>query len=213
MIDDDALVRARALSDPTRVAILRLVRAADQPVTAAELARPIGIHHTAVRQHLAKLIDASLVARATLPPAGRGRPRVGYTATATASADDHYQALAIMLAEAVSTGQSARETGRQVALRRTVAHGDPVEALLSEAQRLGFDPVVGRQGSSDTVDIVLQTCPFAELADADPATVCQLHLGLAEGLAEMVGGVVIEGLHLADPHLGGCRLTVRRPRA
>ncbi len=113
-----------------------------------------------------------------------------------------------MLAEAVRTGQSARATGRAVGARAAPSTDDPIQALVNEAGRLGFEPVA-RSGKGGTTQIVLQACPFAELADLDPDTVCSLHLGLAEGLAERVGGVEIEGLRSADPHRGGCTLTVR----
>jgi predicted ArsR family transcriptional regulator len=39
---------------------------------------------------------------------------------------------------------------------------------------------------------VLRRCPFAEVAAADPGTICQLHLGLAEGLAEGLGKLEVD---------------------
>jgi predicted ArsR family transcriptional regulator len=57
---------------------------------------------------------------------------------------------------------------------------------------------------------VLTHCPFAEVAADDPGTVCQLHLGLAEGLAEGLGGLAVEGLTVKNARQAGCRLTIRR---
>jgi len=34
------------------------------------------------------------------------------------------------------------------------------------------------------IEFTLGRCPFAEVAAADPDTICRLHLGLAEGLTE-----------------------------
>jgi predicted ArsR family transcriptional regulator len=57
-----------------------------------------------------------------------------------------------------------------------------------------------------TQDIVLNSCPFADLATEQPDMVCDLHLGLAEGIAERGGGLAVRGIILADPHQGGCRI-------
>jgi len=64
------------------------------------------------------------------------------------------------------------------------------------------------------VEITLHACPFAEAAAADPAVICQLHLGLAEGTATAIGGMHVDALHINDPHRAGCRLELHRtPRA
>jgi hypothetical protein len=54
---------------------------------------------------------------------------------------------------------------------------------------------------------VLETCPFASAALADADSVCRIHLGMAEGLAELTGGrVVIDELVAHDPRHASCRL-------
>jgi len=78
-----------------------------------------------------------------------------------------------------------------------------------EAERLGFRPTV-RDETDDCTVLVLGACPFAEIAATDPATVCALHRGLADGVAERVGGVEVEALEVADPAGGGCRVVLRR---
>jgi predicted ArsR family transcriptional regulator len=60
------------------------------------------------------------------------------------------------------------------------------------------------------VEFTLRRCPFAEVAAADPDTICQLHLGLAEGLAEGLGQLTVDRLVPRDPHRAGCRLIIRR---
>jgi hypothetical protein len=76
--------------------------------------------------------------------------------------------------------------------------------------RRGFRPTRVERGRR--VDFVLGRCPFTEVevAVADPGTVCQLHLGMAEGLTEGLGGLAVERLVPKDPRRSGCRLTVRR---
>ncbi|MGH3186818.1 MAG: hypothetical protein ACRDPY_50050 [Streptosporangiaceae bacterium] len=63
------------------------------------------------------------------------------------------------------------------------------------------------------IEFTLGRCPFAEVAAADPDTICRLHLGLAEGLTEGLGGLITERLTVRPARRAGCRLTVRRAAA
>ena len=202
---DGALRRARAVASPTRAAMLELLRAAPGPLTAQQMAAELGVHHTAVRQHCEVLAEAGLVVGETFPPQGRGRPRMGYRLVET---PDPYKWLATLLAESVREGRSPIETGRLHGERATPSPEGPAETIRAEAERLGFRPDV-RRGRGGRVELVLQECPFADVADADPATVCALHRGLAEGVASVCGGIEVESLKIADPHAGGCRLVLR----
>jgi DNA-binding transcriptional ArsR family regulator len=49
---------ARSLGDPTRYAVFRHVADASTPVTVAELTTRFGLHHNAIRQHLARPVCA-----------------------------------------------------------------------------------------------------------------------------------------------------------
>jgi len=202
--DDGALLRAKALSAPSRVEILRRLNAAGTPLTVGVLATELGIHQTAVRQHLALLLDAGLVRSQPLPVIGRGRPRIGYAAVVQG---DPYRELAGMLADGVRLGRTAREAGRYAGLQVPPSTAGPLVTLCEEASRLGFEPLLQRRGK--VAEIVLQACPFADLATDQPETVCQLHVGLAEGIAERAGGMVVDGIRLAQPREGGCRIVVR----
>jgi len=204
-------VQARALGDPTRHEIFRSIAAADSPVGVAELTERLGCHHNAVRQHLAKLVEAELVVESVAPPRGRGRPRLEYAVSPSAEGrwgtTGPYERLATLLTEIVRTGDSPVEVGRRAG-RRQLAPNDvadgPVGPVVDEMARHGFDPVVRRQGRH--VDITLQTCPFASAVLTDPATVCELHLGLAQGIAEAVGGITVDELVPKDPRRAQCRL-------
>ncbi|HNJ97731.1 MAG TPA: hypothetical protein PLV13_06380, partial [Ilumatobacteraceae bacterium] len=85
--------------------------------------------------------------------------------------------------------------------------GNVVATLHQEAERLGFRPLL--RSRNDGHDIVLRQCPFEEVALTSPQTVCELHLGLAEGVCERVGGAVVEKLHVADPRQAGCCISLR----
>ena len=70
--------QARALGDPTRHEVFRVVAQAGRPIDVAELTEHFGLNHNAIRQHLAKLVEAELVVETKAPATGRGRPRLVY---------------------------------------------------------------------------------------------------------------------------------------
>jgi predicted ArsR family transcriptional regulator len=208
-------LRAEALADPTRFAAYQHIRRAGRPVSVAEVTDAVGVHHTAVRAHLAKLRDAGLVTESHAEPSGRGRPKLLYTAddSTAGTGRDAYQELSSMLARVVREGSTPRligaAAGRESALRRDPSGTtDTVELIEREARDLGFDPV--RRGRADHPELVLRHCPFAEVASDDPDSICSLHLGVAEGIAGLHGDVEVLGMVVRDPHRAGCRLQMRQ---
>ena len=200
---DGALTRAQALADPSRARIHQLLAATDHPLTIAELAVSTGLHRTAVGTHLTRLVAAGLAERTVSAPSGRGRPVTVFRPVE----EDPYRTLAGWLVEGVRVGGTARSLGHRVGERMADAGGDAVESLTREASRLGFSPELRARRTLGQFELVLHTCPFADLAGVDPDTVCDLHLGLAEGLTAHADGITVEALRRADPHRGGCRLT------
>jgi predicted ArsR family transcriptional regulator len=205
--------QARALGDPTRHSIFRRLLEASGPLTVAELTAGVGFHHTAVRQHLAKLLAAGLVVEEAEQRTTRGRPRLRYTVDPAAAGrwggPGPYERLAVLLAEALRTGASPEEVGRRAgrdAVGRPAA-GGPVGAVAAEMARQGFEPTLRQRRNG--VEVVLGCCPYRAAALANPEAVCALHLGLARGTAEQVGGVEVEGLVPHDPRRAGCRLLLR----
>jgi predicted ArsR family transcriptional regulator len=204
-------LQARALGDPTRHEVFRYIADAQRPVDVAELTEHLGLHHNAIRQHLAKLAEAGLVSEATAPRVGRGRPRLVYTVDPSAESrwgvTGPYERLTLMLSEIIRTGDAPVEVGRRAGRR---AHPgapqaeNPVAGLVDAMDRQGFEPTAKRRGNQ--IDIVLGACPFETTALADPDTVCGLHLGIALGMAESFEGVVIDELVPRDPRRGSCRL-------
>ncbi|HLF39918.1 MAG TPA: helix-turn-helix domain-containing protein [Acidimicrobiia bacterium] len=201
---------ARALGDPTRHAIFRLIEDAGEPVTVIALTERLDLHPSAVRQHLAKLIDAGLVVEVRQPPAGPGRPPGRYRAAPAVlgrwGTESPYERLALLLLEVARSGRSARDVGEEagrLVARRQAGQLEPLALLEAVATQLGFEPC--RQDRGDGVSLVLNRCPYAAAAAAD-AMVCELHRGLAEGVAGEAGGLAVEHLHRRDPHQGGCRI-------
>lgn len=99
-----------------------------------------------------------------------------------------------------------RLEGRRIA-GESAGNTDTADLVERDLTRRGFRPSKSDRGRR--IEFVLGRCPFAEVAINDPDTVCQLHLGLAEGLAEGLGDSV-ERLVAKNPYRAGCRLIIRR---
>ena len=218
MAEGELQQEARALGDPTRHRLFRFIAEAPGPVGVADLTDFVRLNHNAVRQHLAVLKDAGLVIEEVEQRTRPGRPRLLYRlAPETAGRWDTpgaYAWLAALLSDAVRRHLEPRQVGRQEGHRRgaeLAGSGEPVRLLESEIERRGFRPTRVERGRK--VEFVLGRCPFADVARSDPDTVCQLHLGLAEGLAEGLGGLAVEKLVVRDSRRAGCRLAVRREGA
>lgn len=203
--------QARALGDPTRHRIFRYLVDSVEPVGVGELTDHLGLNHNAIRQHLTKLVRAGLVVQETAPAQGRGRPRLIFRVDPGAEqgwgSPNAYQRLSLLLVDMLKTGDTAVEVGRRSALELPVDAADrahPIQALAQAMKVGGFDPVLTTDG--EAADFVLRHCPFADAAIADPQTVCALHLGLAQGLADQLEGIVVDELEPHDPKQAGCRL-------
>jgi predicted ArsR family transcriptional regulator len=205
---------ARALGDPTRHRLFRYIVDAPVPVGVAELTDYVQLNHNAVRQHLAVLKDAGLVVEETEARERPGRPRLLYRLDPEVAGSwgtpGPYAWLAGLLSDAISQSEEPRQVGRREGRREAAGlagSGDPADLLQDEMARRGFRPSRVRQGRQ--IDYVLGRCPFADVAADNPGTVCQLHLGLAEGLAEGLGGLEVDRLVAKNAHRAGCRLVVR----
>ena len=209
-------VEAKALGDPTRHRVFRYVAESPVPVGVAELTAHMGLNHNAIRQHLAVLVDAGLLIEEVEAETGRpGRRRLMYRlhpeAAGAWGTTGPYEALARMLAEMVESGtaprQVGRDAGRSSAVGSAGSPGQALDRLEEEMARRGFRPTRRTRGSK--VDFVLGHCPFEDVAATNPATVCELHLGLAEGWAAGADGLEVVRLVSKDARRAGCRLEIR----
>ncbi|MCC2323032.1 helix-turn-helix transcriptional regulator [Cellulomonas xiejunii] len=196
---------ARVLSSASRVELLHVLQD-EGPSTTPALAARTGLHENTVREHLQRLVDARFVVRETERRTTRGRPRTVYRATTRDDVRTDPTA-ARHLAESVARARltrvllggygaavedvpaSARRAGREMVDELPALPAGPrdqVLALEAHLDRLGFDPVLDASGT--TFD--LWRCPFLDLARTRPDVVCSVHLGLAQGVLEQVGGPV-----------------------
>lgn len=189
--------RYRALADPSRARILTEL-GGGVLLDTRTLAARVGLHVNTVRVHLGVLEDAGLVEAETLPPQGRGRPRLAYRAAGEAADDGgrRYRLLAEILTTLVarSDNRSSRrleETGELWGRHLVdspppfveLTDGEAIERLLRLLDETGFRPELE---TGDERRILMRSCPFLELARRHQEVVCPIHLGLMRGaLAEL----------------------------
>lgn len=212
--DDDAVLRqSRALGDPTRHALFIRLRDALWPQTVAELTAHFGLNHNAIRQHLAHLTDAGLVMGEVVASVGRGRPARRYRVVPGAAerwgGESPHQLLSMMLVDLLRDGQDPRSVGVATGRRLAAEYGsdyDTLQILDGVARRLGFEPRVVTQ--LPRLEVVLDRCPFQEPASKAPDVICDLHRGIAEGIAARDEHVVITDLIARPPRRAGCRIVI-----
>lgn len=177
--------------------ILRLVRAAEGGVTAAEVAARTGQHLSTTRAHLDRLTEAGLLVKARASGGQPGRPAWRYRAAAADPAPAPYRALAAALLDHLSGGggdvrEAAARVGRGWGRHLAAAdadHEDPVDSVISVLDGLGFGPRRQPPEKGETAQVHLYTCPFLELVGQNPDAMCGLHLGVVRGILEHDGAV------------------------
>ncbi|UGT60155.1 helix-turn-helix transcriptional regulator [Nocardia asteroides] len=204
--------------------LLAILRGAEEPLDAQELARITGQHVTTVRFHLDVLTRESLVRQFQQPPRGRGRPRIGYSAVQRSVG---YQDLAQALADQLGPDRRARTEAGIAAGRAWGAKLDAgeerVETLdgakdlsMTLSSELGFAPE--RDPGADTseqVQIRLTACPLRELARTHSDVVCGVHVGLLQEVLDRSGArdrVKVRMRPFVEPELCLARLELVRGR-
>ncbi|MEJ7800550.1 MAG: helix-turn-helix domain-containing protein [Ilumatobacter sp.] len=193
----------KALGDNTRYAIyLELARAA-KPLTTAEIAETIDLHPNTVRPHLDRMREAGLI---DVEVGGRGeigRPQHRYSLVADAPSlgleppvMPMLARLVLSMAERLGAGAAdAHAVGRDEGITRSrpfASARSSLEAIVSDLDVLGFDPVVTDDvDDPDAAVIAFANCPFGELATTHPDLVCSLHHGLIAGLVAAMGDTVV----------------------
>lgn len=185
--------RERALAHESRVRLLDVLRHAERPMDAAEIAGELGLHLSTVRAHLRMMEQAGLVERQREDRVAPGRPRVLYTAAEPRDDQRPYRMLASVLAGCVTdhagdaaavAEQAGWRWGRDLAGIPERASGRSPEAaravLVDVMREMGFDPV----GDPDAGALELHRCPFIEVVRDHPEVVCALHLGVMRGAVE-----------------------------
>ena len=173
------------ISSYSRVRILHLVQARPHR-TIGELCEATALHPNTVREHLQRLIEGGYVVQATEHRTTRGRPRVLYSA-ATGAPE----------ASSPVAKQKADDAARRGDLLRRVLQTDPsglgrratyqLDALVEHLEESGFEPVV----DEDRLTVELTPCPHAAARPEHRPVLCQVHLGLMQGVLAQAGGPLV----------------------
>lgn len=189
----------KTLGDNTRYAIYLELARANKPLTTAEVADTIDLHPNTVRPHLERMRDVGLV---VVEVGGRGeigRPQHRYSLAPDAPSlgleppvMPLLARMVLSMAERLGAGaDDARAVGDREGAERAERFSDApssLEAIVSELDMLGFDPVVSDDGDDpDAAVIAFANCPFGDLAVAHPDLVCSLHHGLIAGFVRHMG--------------------------
>ena len=198
----DPLPVFKALGDDTRFAIYQELGRSSAPLSASDLAERLSLHPNTVRPHLDRMREAGLVEVEPIHRGTVGRPQLRYSLAPGAPglgldppAHTLLAGLLAALAEQIGADRLdaanlGRRWGTEATGRRQSGRGC-LAALVSELDRLGFDPVESELGGGGAgtrrVRVDFLHCPFRELAEAYPELVCHLHRGIVEGVVVKCG--------------------------
>jgi predicted ArsR family transcriptional regulator len=212
----------KALGDNTRYAIYLELARSPRPLATADIADALELHANTVRPHLERMRDAGLLAVEVGGRGDVGRPQHRYSVAAGAPSlglePPSIPVLARMVLSMAKRLQAsvadAEAVGADEGRDRARPYANApstLEALVSDLDRLGFDPFVTdapNRPSDDVLDddaeavVAFAHCPFAELAQEHPELVCGLHRGLVAGFVAQMGDAEIRDF---------CTLTNRTP--
>ncbi|TFB94091.1 metalloregulator ArsR/SmtB family transcription factor [Cryobacterium sp. HLT2-28] len=150
------------LSGISRVAVLEVLRASSEPLTADAIAARVGLHPNTVRSHLDRLTEAGFATGAAEALGKPGRPRLLFRAAPSPedAPEDSYRVLAGILAE----GMAAGATGAQVTGDRSAALSGADAAALA-GSRWGRRLATARN-EADTTAPADAAAPSGGRADA-----------------------------------------------
>jgi predicted ArsR family transcriptional regulator len=184
--------------------MLDLVRRTGTDLTATEIVEATGLHPSTVRAHLDQLVESGLLTRERHGDGSPGRPAWRYRATTAPGAEpattpgqyrDLAAALICHLARDADDPHAAgvragRDWGRSLAAPITatpITAAAPIDGLVRVLDGLGFTPHVTDRPGPGTAEMHLRSCPFLDLALANPDVVCGVHHGVIGGALGALG--------------------------
>ncbi|MCR6483904.1 helix-turn-helix domain-containing protein [Amycolatopsis sp. OK19-0408] len=205
-----ALAAVAALDEPTRRRLYEHVVRQPEPVSRDDVAEALAVPRATVAFHLDRLVaEQLLVVVGHERRSGRSGPGAGRPAKLYRRSDRHvsvslperqYELAGELLADAVEEADETGRSPREILGRRAREHGAELAAgasdVLGPLEEHGFEPRV--EGG----EVLLGNCPFQRLARTHTRLVCEMNLGLLEG---MLAGVGECGLRARlDPRPGLC---------
>lgn len=200
------------LADPVRRALYRL--AVDGELTRDEASAALGIPRSTAAVNLDRLTEAGLLVAQFRRLSGRsgpgaGRPAKVYRAATTELAasipERHYELAADLLASALERAEReslpVREAVAEEAFATGAAIGGAHERLEDALDSCGYAPCDDGEGH-----LVLENCPFHQLATRHTPLVCGANVELVRGIVAATGD---EREPILAPRAGRCCVEIR----
>jgi predicted ArsR family transcriptional regulator len=189
-----ALAAVAALDEPTRRRLYEYVVRRPAPVSRDDVASALAVPRATVAFHLDRLVEEQLLVVEYVRRSGRTGPGAGRPAKLYRRSDRqvsvsvperHYELAGGLLASAIEEADETGGSAREILGRRARDHGAGVAAgvpdIVAALEEHGFEPRVEGDG------VLLGNCPFQRLARTHTRLVCEMNLGLVEGLVDGVG--------------------------
>ncbi len=212
---DLANTAAGAVAQPSRKRIVAALAVCPDGATAFELADIIGLHHNAIRSHLAILARSGVVWSERERNTGRpGRPRIRYRLAdpRQVAEEGARRELIDLLLRLVERAHVSEVEVEAIGVEEGRLLANQGAGLVEVFRRMGFAPddVTDAGGHErGEVDVRFRHCPFADaVSGANGAAVCALHRGVARGVLAPGGGDLMEFVP-GDPLQGQCRVVAR----
>ncbi|MET8848891.1 helix-turn-helix domain-containing protein [Amycolatopsis sp. NPDC004625] len=210
-----ALAAVAALDEPTRRRLYEYVVRRPEPVSRDDVAAALGVPRATVAFHLDRLVEERLLAVGHERRTGRSGPGAGRPAKLYRRSDRqvsvslperHYELAGSLLAAAVEEADETGAPAREILGRRARERGAELAGgapdIVGTLEDNGFEPRV------EGAEVLLGNCPFHRLAETHTRLVCEMNLGLVEG---MLNGTGERGLRARlDPHPGFCCVRLTR---
>src|SRR5690606_27100616 len=195
------------ISSYSRVRILHLVQSRAER-TIAELCEATGLHANTVREHLQRLMEGGYVIQTTERRTTRGRPRTLYSA-ATGIPEASSPIARDKVAEAARRGDMMRRILHDEGSELGRAATYQLDALVEHLEESGFEPIV----DESELTVELSPCPHAASRPEHRPVLCQVHLGLMQGVLTQAGGPLAADCVRASAHPEECTVQLRLAEA
>lgn len=202
-----ALAAVAVLDEPTRRRLYEYVVRRPQPVSRDDVAVALAVPRATVAFHLDRLVEEQLLVveyerRSGRTGPGAGRPAKLYRRSdrqvSVSVPERHYELAGELLASAIEEADETGGSAREILGRRAREHGAGLAApdIVAALEEHGFEPRVEGDG------VLLGNCPFQRLARTHTRLVCEMNLGLVEGLLDGAGDRRLRAR--LDPQPGFC---------
>lgn len=208
--------RVWVLAEPMRRAVYRYVAGSRVQVSRDDAADALSIPRHVAKFHLDRLETAGLLGVEYRRPEGRGGPGAGrptkwyrriHDDLSASVPERHYDVMGEMLAAAVEAADTSGvdlspqlNAAAEASGRRVGAAASQAEDALAQA---GYEP----RGTAEGV--VLENCPFHQLAERHTELVCGINLAFVRGILGAVGDDQGYSARL-DPCEGRCCVVLDR---